>query len=111
MGLANNVVTFGTITAPPQKPPNIFSSALGLYCIKATCQLRSTKDEHIAKYTGYDTSVNIAKKVEEACNFRRSALKREKCTAAEVTFIQRSREQPCSGEVYFEMDNVFRKLT
>jgi hypothetical protein len=101
---------FGATLSPPSKPPTMPNLALGLYCIKATCELRDSNNVTVGEFSGYDTSLSIAKKVEGVCELKRSGVNRERCTSSEVTFLQPSATVQCSGEVYFVVDNKVRKV-
>lgn len=101
---------FGATLSPPSKPPTVPSLALGLYCIKATCELVDVKNKSLGKFSGFDTDINIAKKVEGACEFKKSGVKNERCTRSEVTFLQPSANNPCSGEIYFYTGDQVKKV-
>lgn len=113
LGPFNNVVPFkfsGTITAPPVKPPIVPTTGIGLYCIKAECTLLDKNSKTNGKFTGYDNTLEIIKKVENACEFKRSAVSGQRCDKAQVTFVDRSKHLPCQGEIFFEHNNLVRKV-
>lgn len=90
-----------TVVEPPTRPPVASKLKMGLYCIKAQCKLLTKDGNKIADFVGYDSDLGITKSVEQACEWRRSGVKVEKCTKAELSFVDRAKHQPCQGEIYF----------
>lgn len=115
---------FTTPPAPPPKKPK-----LGSYCFKATCDIYSVApgraDESVdqwpiqgcpvAKVTGYDTHPGVGKDTEYVCQTQVNLLgsTTHRCTEAQVVMLPNVRQGDgleCSGQMYFTMDDVTKKL-
>ena len=122
MNVAANMVTFvasglrvapwrfdgGTATAPPPtKPPAPCS--LGGYCIKASCDMRDVDGNKIGEVTGFDTRGSIAERVENVCPYKKSAIRGQTCSEAEVTMLPSRRDLQCDGQIYYELADGVRK--
>ncbi len=117
-------------TTPPMPPPK--KPKLGSYCFKATCEIYSVYDTTtgnsdesgsewpikgcpIAKVTGYDTHPGVGKDTEYVCQTQVNLLGKttHRCTEASVVMLPNMRQgdgMECSGQMYFTMDNVTKKL-
>lgn len=112
-------------TTPPMPPPR--KPKLGSYCFKATCDIYSVYDDApptddwpikgcpIAKVTGYDTHPGVGKDTEYVCQTQINLLGNttHRCTEAQVVMLPNVRQGDgleCSGQMFFTMDNVTKKL-
>jgi hypothetical protein len=89
---------------PPSVPPR--KNSFGDYCFKATAKLLVPEvPGWFAVVRGYDTTPEIAKRVESAC--RTHAHKygtTAECTEAALLMLKSSKLQ-CDGEIYFETNS------
>lgn len=89
--------------SPPTKPPP--SLGFGDYCFKATSKLSVPEvPGWFATVRGYDTSPDIAKRVESAC--RTHAHKygtTAECTQAALVMLKSSKLQ-CDGQIFIEIN-------
>lgn len=98
----------GTLTSPPPTlPPRRLN--LGGYCVKATCELHEKDGKAVGRVIGYDTRDNIQQRVSEACEFRRSGVRGQKCGEVQLTLLPYRRDLQCQGEMYFELDGMYIK--
>lgn len=112
---------FTTPPAPPPKKPK-----LGSYCFKATCDIYSVYGDAqnedspvrgcpIARVTGYDTHPGVGKDTEYVCQTQVNLLGHttHRCSEAQVVMLPNVRQGDgleCSGQMYFTMDDVTKKL-
>lgn len=113
-------------TTPPTPPPT--RAKLGSYCFKATCDIYAVdatpgsapaewpvRGCPIAKVTGYDTHPGVGKDTEYVCQTQVNLLGKttHRCTEARVVLLPNMRQSDgmeCSGQMYFTMDDVTKKL-
>jgi hypothetical protein len=90
---------------PPTKPPKVVG--FGDYCFKATVQLVVPEvPGWFATVRGYDTSPEIAKKVETACRtYAHKYGTTAECSEAVLLMMKNSKLQ-CNGEIFFETNSV-----
>ena len=80
---------------PPSKPPS--TPDTGKYCIRVTSDLMRGEDS-IKTFTGYSETMDIIKKVEDACAKRMVGTKEyTECTAPKLFFMKN--HPKCDGRV------------
>lgn len=86
---------------PPTKPPRTLG--FGSYCFRATATMRVPEvPGWFMTVRGYDTSPEIAKKVETACRTQTHKYgTTAECSEAALTMLKNSKLQ-CDGEIFFE---------
>lgn len=98
--------------SPPAKPPAL--PTFGSYCFKATCDVSDQLGCPIAKVTGYDTDLEVAKHTEYMCNTyvksREMRGRGLKCGEAAVVMLPNVDKMECKGEMFFTMDGTTKRL-
>ena len=102
------LMSFSTIEKPPNtdntKPPETpaCKPKFGSYCIRATSELiDQTNGSAIMTFKGYDTEMDISKRVAQVCDRKRRDKKNDKyvCSEPEVCILGETKTK-CDGDIY-----------
>lgn len=88
---------------PPRPPDNL---GYGDSCFMAQCFMEF-KGDHVAKFTGYDKSLDIIGEVENACKIHAGQYPGASCGSTKLSFLASSNRE-CSGQLYFVFDESFK---
>ena len=91
----------------PRPPANL---GYGDSCFMAQCFM-DFDGTNVAKFTGYDKSLEIIGEVENVCKIHAGKYPGATCGATKLSFLASSNHE-CSGQLYFIFDESFmsRKL-
>lgn len=112
------VVSFSTrgglgMAMPPAPPPS--KPIFGNYCFRATCTVVRDGDAPsnacpVGRVTGFDRHPGVGKDTEYVCNAHLRTLgPGHTCMPAEVVMLRSSRLE-CSGQMFWTVDGVTKKL-
>ena len=101
-------VSIAAPAPPPTKPPG--SCSLGGYCVKASCDMLDVNGNKIGKVDGFDTMGDIAERVQNVCNYKRSSVRGQTCSDVQVTLLASRPGMQCSGQIFYELVDGIRKL-
>jgi hypothetical protein len=97
------------MTISPQPPP-IDLFGFSECCFRATCLISSSKTlADQVRVVGYNTSPRIASDTERACKVVANQNASWKCSSASLVMLPAS-DEPCSGQMYFQIGGKTKRL-